>query len=210
LTEERETLSKLPSEHGTERALHDPLKPKHEIDSGVRHGGMSRQREALSKAVASLAHEYPGCGVFLHGSVQRGEERPGSDVDLFAITHEGTAMRFELDRVVDGVRVEVCFWPVVALEAAIAERPFVFGVLWGGEVVEDADGLCHRYGAVVQAFFREHPAVEASWREQLQRISRVKRAGLSDWARASADVRPLGWDELVRKLECVVASRDPA
>jgi predicted nucleotidyltransferase len=51
---------------------------------------VSKQKDVLPGVVERLSKDNPGCGVILHGSVQRGYERSESDIDLFAITEEGS------------------------------------------------------------------------------------------------------------------------
>ena len=44
---------------------------------------MSIQREILTRLLEELPRRFRDCGILVAGSVQRGTERPDSDIDLF-------------------------------------------------------------------------------------------------------------------------------
>lgn len=152
--------------------------------------GTSKQRELLPRAVARLAALDPACGVLLIGSVQHGYERPGSDIDLMAIVHDGIRfdpaewqVRWEnrgahsIAAPEQGVELCVFFAPVSGLERWLAETPYHMYPLSRGEILADPDGLARRCQAAARRYFDEHPALAREWEAQLEAHRQVKLTG---------------------------------
>jgi len=138
---------------------------------------MSKQQKVLPRVVEMVARENPGAAILLHGSVQHGYERPGSDIDLFVITEEGEGLRFDLDTVIDGVRVQKIFWPSGPLAEAMRDEPFVFYPFSYARVLRDPHGMATRHQASGRQYFEAHPAIVDLWERQLADVRRVREEG---------------------------------
>lgn len=151
---------------------------------------MSRQRALIPTVMARFVAIDPGCSIVLVGSVQRGYERPESDIDLLVIVHDGVQfdpvkweVRWEnrgaksLDGVVEGIHACVFFASVSGLERWITETPHHMYPFSQGEVLRDPEGLVARLQPIAREYFRLHPAIAEEWEAQLQAHKLVKLNG---------------------------------
>jgi len=148
---------------------------------------MTTHSRLLAEIVERLRQSTMDCGVILIGSVQAGQERPGSDLDLclvfqgscdlqcFAPTvlHQEKGMTLFESRI-EGVTVHFACWPTEALDRAISEEPFTYYPLARGEIVHDTRGLARGCQRQLQEYFRTHPALSAAWDEQTAALRRYK------------------------------------
>ncbi|MDQ2667279.1 MAG: nucleotidyltransferase domain-containing protein [Gemmatimonadota bacterium] len=102
---------------------------------------------ALETIVDELATAGDLIGILFFGSAARGEARPGSDLDLYAITSQDA--RRHLGRSIVGVPVEVSFGSIAQMTAQVREEvPTVVHAFASGHLLLDhSDGallaLCH-------------------------------------------------------------------
>ena len=128
---------------------------------------MSRQRDALPEIIGQLSEEHPGCGVLVSGSVQRGEEREDSDLDIFMVYPGNGEIR--LDRVdrADGLRVDLARFPEAGFRAALPAEWFKFWMFSGAEIVHDPTGIAKRNQELARQRFAERSDIDAAWERQL-------------------------------------------
>jgi hypothetical protein len=151
---------------------------------------MTKQRQILPAVVARFAALDPACAVVLVGSVQHGYERPGSDIDLLAIVHDGIQVnpsewqvRWEnrgvksLTGNEEGVELCVFFAPIGGFERWLGETPYHMYPFSRGEILHDPEGLAKRYQAAARKYFAAHPTIAEEWEAQLQAHKQVKLTG---------------------------------
>lgn len=174
---------------------------------------MSKQTDVLPFAVERLAAENAGCGIILHGSVQRGYERPDSDIDLFVITAHGDSMRFDLKQVIDGISVQVCYWPSGPLAAEMKKEPYLFYTLSHGRILSDPDGLAQAHQTRGRRYFHKHPQVTELWDKQVAEVRQVRISGsyMDGRFRKSPDSFPahLWWEQFAEFLRAEVKRMNP-
>jgi predicted nucleotidyltransferase len=169
---------------------------------------VSKQKDILPRVVEQLSKDNPGCGIILHGSVQRGYERPDSDIDLFVITKEGDSMRFDKEWVVDGVRVQVCYWPIDPLVKEMEKEPYLFYMLSHGRILSDPKGLAGKRQAFGKEYFASHPEVVELWQRQVAEVREVRMAGSYKDGQFQADPATypnhLWWNQFAKHLRQTV------
>jgi len=171
--------------------------------------GMTRHRILMAEILKRLWQGEMECGVILIGSVQSGQERPDSDLDLCLVARGRCDLR-DFDPIVlhsekgmtlfgsriKGVVVHFACWSTEALEGAVSEEPFTFYPLARGEIVYDPHGLARSFQRRLQKYFREHPAVSAAWDKQIDALRRHKAGTASslkhtEWGDFAAHIREL-------------------
>ena len=169
--------------------------------------GTSRHRILITEIVERLRQSEMECGVILIGSVQTGQERPDSDLDLCLVARDRCDLQSFAPRVlhsekgmtlfesrIKGVIVHFACWSTEAFERAVSEEPFTFYPLARGEIVHDAGGLARRFQPRLQEYFRAHPALSAAWDKQISALRRHK-AGTegtltyAEWGEFAAHLR---------------------
>ena len=150
----------------------------------------SPQRRLLPSVLELFKQRDPGCAVVLVGSVQRGYERPASDIDLIVIVrddvqadaawtqrweHRG-ARSFTIH--LSGFELCTFFATRSAVERWLTETPFHMYPFSQGEILQDPVGVARRLQAFAQDYFRKHPKLAATWEQQLAAHKQVKLTGL--------------------------------
>jgi len=149
---------------------------------------LSRQTDALEQVLPRIVEAAAGCGVLLQGSVSRGEETDGSDLDVTVVVPDGTEIvpndlihegnRFGMCRVdaeVYGVAVDINWLHLSDLTRIVRERGayswFMFAT---GRAVHDPEGLAAGGQKLCRAWFAAHPEVRHAWEAQQARVARAK------------------------------------
>jgi hypothetical protein len=148
----------------------------------------------LPAVVKKFAAIDPACAIVLVGSVQRGYEQPGSDIDILVIVRDGIQldpaewqMRWEnrgvrsLSRTMDGIELCVFFAPLSGFKRWITETPYHMYPFSQGEILHDPDGLAKRYQAVARMYFVDHRALAEEWEAQLEAHKQVKLKGRDEF-----------------------------
>jgi len=151
--------------------------------------GMTKHRRLVAEIVERLRQSEMECGVILFGSVQTGQERSDSDLDLCLVVHGDCDLASfaptELHREkgmtlfesrIEGIVVHFACWSAEAFQRAVSEEPFTFYPLAKGEIVHDVGGLASGFQQRLQEYFRARPLLSAAWEKQLAALER-HRAG---------------------------------
>jgi predicted nucleotidyltransferase len=160
---------------------------------------VSIQRDVLARMTTTLARRYPGCGILVAGSVQRGEERPDSDLDLFVVYPGDGTVHLEHETSPEGVKVDVALFPETGFLRQVPEEWHKFWMFSRAEIVYDPTGIARRNQGVALTYFRRHPDVDAAWERQIEEVRKHK-------AEPSYLPRYPTWDEFARHVETLVAS----
>ncbi len=120
---------------------------------------------------------YPGCGVLVFGSVQRGAERPDSDLDVMVVCPGDGELKLECGaRTGAGnVNVDMAIFPEETLRKVAQTRWFIFWEFSQAEIVHDPAGIAQRNQAIVCRRMREHPEVVRVWEEVMVAVRRSKK-----------------------------------
>ena len=135
---------------------------------------MSTQRNIISRMKKELASRFPGCGILVAGSVQRGEERPDSDLDLFVVFPGDGELGLTHETSPEGTKIDLALFPQDAFRRQVRTEWFNFWMFSRAEIVHDPTGIAKRSRDIVLAYFRQHPSVDAAWVKQLQEVKRHK------------------------------------
>ncbi len=135
---------------------------------------MSVQRDILARMTADLSATYPDCGILVSGSVQRGEERPDSDLDLFVVFAGDGQLGLTHEESTEGIKIDVALFPEEAFRCQVDTEGFNFWMFARAEIVHDPSGIAKRNQDIALAYFRNHPDVDAAWDNQLQEVRRHK------------------------------------
>ena len=158
---------------------------------------MSVHRDLVARMLPELARRYPGCGVLVAGSVQRGEERPDSDLDLFVVFPGDGAVGLTHERSAEGIKVDVALFPEDALRRDVERQWYKFWMFARAEIVHDPEGIAGRNQEVVGSYFRRHPRIDRAWEAQLAEVRRHK-------ADRSHHLAWWSWDDFVRHVEAML------
>lgn len=157
---------------------------------------MSVQRNILARLVVQLSNRYPGCGVLVGGSVQRGEERPDSDLDLFVVFPGDGAVHLEHDRSSEGIKVDIALFPEQAFLCEVQSQWYNFWMFSRAEIIHDPTGIAKRNQDSALSYFRQYPEVDRAWERQIAEVRRHKadksyRLELPTWDDFSKHVRAM-------------------
>ncbi|GEM_PF-2784919 len=136
---------------------------------------MSIQREIVTRMIGDLPKRFPECGILLAGSVQRGEERPDSDLDLFVVFPGDGAVRLEHEESCEGIKVDLAVLPEDAFQREVKQHWFRFWMFSRAEIVHDPAGIAKRSQDLVLSYFRRHPNIDQAWEEQLKKVRHHKK-----------------------------------
>jgi hypothetical protein len=135
---------------------------------------MSKHRRILPDAIAELGAESPECRIVLHGSVQRGEERSDSDLDLIVVQDRGGDRKIDFSRAREGIRLGLTCYGASWLEDSIGVHPYWYWPFSHAEVHRDPDGLAKRLQSCLRQYFDAHPAVVRAWEAHVEHYLRTK------------------------------------
>jgi hypothetical protein len=174
---------------------------------------MKAHGSVVERVVAQLQGPCPGCGLLLMGSVMRGTEHGGSDIDLIATVESTADLRPASWRVVfqkPGVQVlqttfegiGVCCTCVdrSVLQTMVQEpwRNYLFA---RAQVLADPMGAVRRCQGAILEWFRSHPEVESLWRRQEREHARCKAA---ERRGRKAEMRFASWDDFADHVDHLV------
>ncbi|MCK5863462.1 MAG: nucleotidyltransferase domain-containing protein [Candidatus Hydrogenedentes bacterium] len=140
---------------------------------------MSKQREVLPKVLAMVIAQVPDAAIYLSGSVALGNERPDSDLDIYAVVpdikgvhYPGGTMGGEREGYksfaaeYEGVPLEVRFMTPSFFEGHLHGKP------WRGyktplksEILSDPNGFLQSWKDRLAPWFRDHPEAVALWEQ---------------------------------------------
>ena len=161
---------------------------------------MSKHRKALSSIIDDLSVKHPGCGILVSGSVQRGEETPHSDIDLFVV-FEGTGeIRLDRETAPDGLYVDIARFPEKGFRDQVAGQWYKFWMFSRAEIIHDPAGIARRNQTLARGYFRNHPDIDCAWEEQLTEVRRHK-------ADRTYALRYPTWDDFAGHIERLVEKK---
>ena len=158
---------------------------------------MSKHRKALSWIVDDLSVKHPGCGILVSGSVQRGEEKPHSDIDLFVVFDGTGEIRLDRETTSDGLFMDIARFPEKAFRDQVAIQWHKFWMFSRAEIVHDPAGIARRNQTLACGYFKHHPDIDRIWEEQLTEVRRHK-------ADRTYALRYPTWDDFARHIERMV------
>ncbi len=169
---------------------------------------MGKQQEILPEIIQLVDKRRASIGLILGGSIALGEERPDSDLDLFAIAESPAPpklTRFKFisekngctlsERKTRTFPIHFACWTDTSLDDLLDTRPYVAYPLLKGRIVLDRDGIARRYRQRIQAYFARHPVLTEAWEHQLLDFRRAKKSGQIE------DLKYLQWGDFVAYLE---------
>jgi hypothetical protein len=162
---------------------------------------VSKQRRVLADVIAGLGVEAPESRIVLHGSVQRGEERRDSDLDLIVIRDRGGDRDIDDSRTHQGVRLSLTCYCAAWLEGSVEVHPYWYWPLYLGEVHRDPDGLARRLQSRLRHYFAAHSPVVRAWIAHRDQYLRGK---TETFTRRSHPT----WESFFAYLESEVIPRD--
>ena len=163
---------------------------------------MSIQRKTLLRMIDELPQMYPGCGILVAGSVQRGEERADSDLDLFVVYPGDGPVRLEHEESPEGIKIDLAFFPESGFQRQVQEEWYKFWMFSRAEIVHDPTGIAKRNQDTALSYFAGHPEIDQAWVRQTEEIRRHK----AD--RSYLPQKPT-WDSFSRHVERMVAEQRP-
>lgn len=163
---------------------------------------MSLQRDIVTRMIGDLPRRFPACGILLAGSVQRGEERPDSDLDLFVVFPGDGDVRLEHETSREGIKVDLAVFPEDGFRREVKRTWFKFWMFSQAEIVHDPTGIAKRNRQLARSYFERHPAVDRAWVEQMAEVRRHKadRSYLPEYPT---------WDGFAEHIEKIVAESAP-
>lgn len=164
---------------------------------------MSVQREIIDRMTPELSDRYPGCGILVAGSVQRGEERPDSDLDLFVVFQGDGKLGMTHEVSPEGIKIDLALFPEAAFLLQADAEWFNFWMFSRAEIVHDPAGIAKRNQNIALAYFRMHPGVDAAWCNQIQEVWKHKadRSYIPEFP---------AWDDFSKHVRTLVAEPSPA
>jgi len=161
---------------------------------------MSIQREIVTRMIGDLPKRFPACGILVAGSVQRGEERPDSDLDLFLVFPGDGAVRLEHEESREGIKVDLAVFPECGFQREVKQKWFNFWMFSRAEIVYDPNGIAKRNQELALSYFGSHPDVDQAWVRQMSEVRRHK----AD--RTYLPEHPT-WDGFAKHIEKMVAEQ---
>lgn len=150
---------------------------------------MSKQREVLPAVLTTIIAQAPNAAVYLSGSVALGNERPDSDLDLYAIVPDVKVVNYpdgtmETDE--EGYKAFSAEYEGVSLEIRFLTPAFFVGHLqnkpWRGykvplkaEILADPYGFLQSWKDRVSPWFRDHPEAVALWEQWIAEYTECRR-----------------------------------
>ena len=169
---------------------------------------MTKQREVLPKVLATIIAQSPDASVYLSGSVSLGNERPDSDLDIYAIVPDVAGIDYPGGMIgpdketeglksfsadCDGVPLEIRFLTPSFFEGHLRDKP------WRGyktplrsEILSDPHGFIKSWKDRIRPWFHDHPEAVALWEQWI--------AEYTDWRRTNG--RKVG--DLLRRFPYMV------
>jgi len=167
---------------------------------------MSKQKEILPKVIELISGSDYHCGIILGGSVSNDREHQDSDIDLQIIVQTGTRIDdyvcikdgYIIQKELDGVLLDLCYWPVSVLEEGIeSSNACKFYLLTQGKIIYDPKGIAAHWRARISDYFDKHQEIKASWERKATEYLDYKKD-------PNGIPEPLKWNffanELARKI----------
>jgi hypothetical protein len=149
---------------------------------------MKAHRGVLGRVVAQLQDTCPGGGILLAGSLMRGTEHGGSDIDLLAVVQSTRDFRpaswgvaFEkpgvqvLQTTVEGNAV-CCSCVDRSVLQTMAQEPWRNYPFARAQVLADPTGVVRQCQGAILKWFGSRPDVERLWKKQERDYTRFKAA----------------------------------
>jgi len=162
---------------------------------------MSKHREILPEAVDILGERFPGCAVLLWGSVQRGCERPDSDLDLIVVHNGDGKMVIDHSWSHEGIEMCMTYFPVEYLARELHDRPYLYWPFAQTEQLCDRENLSAPLQELARSYFRDNPEVARFWEDHTRNYRNQK-------VSPSTKNKALAVADLVRSLNERFGSRD--
>jgi predicted nucleotidyltransferase len=159
---------------------------------------MSLHRDIVNRMVTGLIERYPGCGILVGGSVQRGEERPDSDLDLFVVFAGGGHVHLEHEQSAEGVKIDLALFPEAAFLRDVETQWYKFWMFARAEIVHDPSGIAGRCQKTALTYFRRHPQIDRAWEQQLAEVRLHK-------ADRSYQLTYWTWNDFISHIETLLA-----
>ena len=135
---------------------------------------MSVQRDLLVRMTEELPKKFLGCGILVAGSVQRGEEREDSDLDLFVVFRGDGQLDLTHETSAEGVKIDLALFPEEAFRRHVASEWFNFWMFSRAEIVHDPTGIAKRNQDIARSYFERRPDVACEWVKQMEEVRRHK------------------------------------
>ena len=135
---------------------------------------MSLQQEIVARMTAELPDRYPDCGILLMGSVQRGEERPDSDIDLFVVFEGDGTLGLTHETSPEGVKIDLALFPKATFLRQLEDEWFLYWGFSRATIVHDPTGIAAQCQKMVRERFSENPQIDAAWKQQQTEVLKHK------------------------------------
>ena len=137
---------------------------------------MSRHRDALPGIVKTLLARFDRPGIMVFGSVQRGAERPDSDLDLIVIYEGDGELRVERDAPFGdvGIRVDVVLFPEAAFHRLAEKEWYLFWEFSQAEILHDPTGIARRNQDLIRRRMQSRPDIVGAWEDLMAQVRRHK------------------------------------
>ncbi|MCC7408518.1 MAG: nucleotidyltransferase domain-containing protein [Phycisphaeraceae bacterium] len=147
-----------------------------------------QHRQALDRILDLIRQQHPACRILLTGSVLRGQEHAGSDLDLFAVTPDLRDFEVGIGEVVfvnnhvkvvqtrmEGVPVTITSCDMGLLDS-MTHQPWRNYLFAKAKILTDPQGVIRNAQQRIERWFKNNPAVEELWLQQAQKHAQCKAA----------------------------------
>ena len=135
---------------------------------------MSIQRDIVSRMTGELSERYRDCGILVMGSVQRGEERPDSDIDLFVVFEGDGRLGLTHETSPEGVKIDLALFPKATFLRQFEDEWFLYWGFSRATIVHDPTGVAAHCQDLVRRRFKKNPHIDAAWEQQQAEVLKHK------------------------------------
>ncbi len=113
--------------------------------------------------------------ILLFGSLAKGTNHKGSDIDL-EIIYAGGKWK-ESNKYVKGIKVDFEVWPRDKLLKRVRKYPFLSYPYINERILYDPKGFAKRIKKEIKSYFKKHPEVSKIWKEWEVDYQKKKKSG---------------------------------
>jgi predicted nucleotidyltransferase len=113
----------------------------------------------------------------LFGSLARGEETEGSDVDIEVVSEDAQEWEFRQTEQRYGIPIDLVICPKDHLLDQVERYPYLCYEYLRERIIYDPDGFMTRIRDRLEPYFDNHPEIVAFWEEKLRIVRENKARG---------------------------------